>query len=306
MGEERGSATVEWTALVLLVGAVLSGAMVAGGALHAPWFGRTIRCALLAGCRGEDATLAGAYGPDAAAFVRAFAPSLAYERGTLTLPVDFRNCRSHDCSDAADRAGADVWQSHRGRRATVFTRVVDRRASGGGLYIQYWLYYPDSTYSGPARRVGTAPVVARTPLGVLARKVAGHHRDDWESYQVMVRADGSVLARASAHHGYAGRRRWPNLNELPVQPRVPRLRPPGAPVRRRTAAWTPVTGWTRVSRGSHAGHIVAAADGERRTESDGLALVPIERLAPADRGRPFAVVPPWRKPVYLEPEGTGT
>jgi hypothetical protein len=24
--------------------------------------------------------------------------------------------------------------------------VVDRRSAGGDLYIQYWLYYPDSTY----------------------------------------------------------------------------------------------------------------------------------------------------------------
>src|SRR5436190_2388689 len=47
-------------------------------------------------------------------------------------------------------ARADVWETTAGRHATVFTHVVDRRASAGDLFIQYWLYYPDSTYLGPA------------------------------------------------------------------------------------------------------------------------------------------------------------
>jgi hypothetical protein len=297
MRDQRGQATLEWTAVVLLVAVVLGGAAYAAAALDAPWVGRTLRCAVLAGCRGEDALLEAVYGADAAAFVRAYAPGIVYERGTLTLPVDFRACRAHRCSDAPVAPGRDVWTTTAGRRATVFTRVVDRRERGGDLHVQYWLYYPDSTYLGPAlaahRRMPRA--VARTPAGPITLALSGHHADDWESYQVRITPAGRVLARASAHHGYAGRRRWPNLNELP----------PTVPVRR-TAAWTPVTGWTRVSRGSHAGHVVAGPRAERRTESDGLVLAPIERLGAGDRAAGFAITPPWDKRVYSDPERMDT
>jgi hypothetical protein len=304
---ERGQATLEWTAVVLLVALALGGATYAAAALDAPWIGRAIRCAILAGCRGLDLTLESAYGEDAAAFVRAYAPGIVYEPGTLTLPVDFRSCRSHGCSDAEDRA-EDVWMTRAGRRATVFTRVVDRRRSGGDLFVQYWLYYPDSTYFGPAFAASKAipRAVARTPIGTITRTVAGHHADDWESYQLRITPEGKVFARASAHHGYAGRLHWPNLNELPFEPGLPGSYRGGRLVRRRTGAWTPVTGWTRVSRGSHAGHIVTDAGSERRTEPDGLVIVPIERMAPADRRDDFGILPPWNKPVYVQPDRNDT
>jgi len=141
-----------------------------------------------------------------------------------------------------------VWETTAGRHATVFTHVVDRRASGGDLFIQYWLYYPDSTYLGPAyaaHRALRGPL-ARTPAGLITRALAGHHADDWESYQVRVAPDGRVFARASAHHGYSGYRRWPNLNELPQDIPVRRTgrgrRSPGGPGSR--AAATPATWWT--------------------------------------------------------------
>jgi hypothetical protein len=140
MRGRAGQATVEWTTLVLVVALALGGAAYASAALDAPWLGRALRCAVLAGCRGEDARLEAVYGADAAAFVRAYAPGIVYEPRTLTLPVDFRDCRSHRCSDAPDRRGADVWESTAGRRATVFTHVVDRRADGGDLFIQYCWY----------------------------------------------------------------------------------------------------------------------------------------------------------------------
>ncbi|MFL5821149.1 MAG: hypothetical protein ACJ76S_10770 [Solirubrobacteraceae bacterium] len=297
MGGERGQATVDWTALVLLVALALGAVTYVAAAIDAPWLGRALRCAVLAGCRGEDAELEAAYGADAAAYVRAYAPGIVYEPRTLTLPIDFRGCRSHRCSDAADLRGTDVWESTAGRHATVFTHVVDRRAGGGDLFVQYWLYYPDSTYLGPAYAASQAlrGPLAYTPAGVISRVAAGHHADDWESYQVRIAGDGRVLARASAHHGYSGYRRWPNLNELP----------PSIPVRR-TGAWTPVTGWTRVSRGSHAGHLVDGPSGERRTESNGVALVPIERLGERDRFGGFAIPPPWRKPVYRQPDRVDT
>jgi hypothetical protein len=263
---------------------------------------------VLAGCGGEDAGLERAYGGDVAAYVRAYAPGIAYEPGTLTLPVDFRRCRAHRCSDAADARGEDVWRSRAGRRATVFTHAVDRREAGGDLFLQYWLYYPDSTYNGTARALSRATpgVLAYTPAGLISRKAAGFHRDDWESYQVRVRRDGTVLARASAHRGYAGRRKWPNLNELPVEPRLPDVWHRRWVTRRRTGAWTRSTGWTRVSRGSHAGHVPPGPGTERRTESDGLALVPIETLPAAAREAGFAIAPPWEKRVYANPADTGT
>jgi hypothetical protein len=296
MRSERGTATVEWTGLVLLVAAVLAGAGATVGALHAAVLARSIRCAVLAGCRGEDRALSAVYGDDVASQVRAWAPGFVYEPGTLTLPVDFRRCRAHRCADAPDAAGEDVWRSATGEsRATVFTHVVDRRGEGGALYVQYWLYYPDSTYQGTAYAISRTRVVRDTPVGDVAGKVAGHHEDDWESYQVKVMPDGRVFSRASAHHGYSGPKRWPNLNELPGHDR------------RRTGAWTPGTGWTRVSRGSHAGHIPQGPrDDERRTEADGVTLVPIERLSGADLATSFAITPPWRKPVYAEPERNDT
>jgi hypothetical protein len=296
MRGQRGAATVEWTGLVLLVAAALAAGGAVAATLGAGGLARSLRCAVLAGCRAEDRALGAAYGDDVAGQVRAWAPGFVYEPGTLTLPVDFRRCRAHRCADAPDARGRDVWRSASGEsRATVFTHVVDRRGQGGPLYLQYWLYYPDSTYMGKAWALSRARVVRDTPVGGLAGKVAGHHEDDWESYQLKVLPDGRVFARASAHHGYSGLRRWPNLNELPGERR------------RRTGAWTAYTGWTRVTRGSHAGHIPdGPGDGERRTESDGVALVPIERLSPGALGTSFAITPPWRKPVYADPERTDT
>jgi hypothetical protein len=310
---EDGQATVEWTGLLLVV-AVALGALGAAVGLAAPAAGlaRAVRCAVLARCHGEDRALEAAYGADVAGLVRAFAPGLDYEPRTLTLPVDFRHCRSHRCADAPDRRGADVWRSARGRPATAFTHVVDRRGRGGDLFVQYWLYYPDSTWNGTAYAVGQA--LPFTPTGWLAGKVAGHHEDDWESFQVRVTATGAVFTRASAHNGYAGRHHWPNLNELPVEAPIPRFErdiPAGAPHitvarRRRTGAWVPATGWTHVTRGSHAGFIPPGPGTDRRTESNGLRLVPIERLDARALTTRFAIAPPWRKRVYADPERTDT
>jgi hypothetical protein len=284
---------VEWVALLLVVAVALAVGGTLGVATPAAGLARAVRCAVLAGCHGEDSDLARAYGPEVAGVVRAFAPGLDYEPGALTLPVDFRGCRSHRCADAPDRRGADVWRSARGRPATAFTHVVDRRGRGGDLFVQYWLYYPDSTWNGKLRLVGRLDPLS--PLGWWSGRAAGFHADDWESFQVRVTRDGQVYARASAHNGYAGRHTWPNLNELPR----------AVPVRR-TGAWVPVTGWTHVSRGSHAGFVPPGPGGDRRTESSGLRLVPIEGLDARALATRFAIAAPWRKPVYANPERTDT
>jgi hypothetical protein len=295
MRSDRGQGSVEWIAATLVVVSVLAVGTTTVSAGNAMWLPQRLVCAVLRSCRGEAAALERAYGR-AAGLVRAYAPAIAYEPGTLTLPVDFRRCRRHACADGPEGAGADVWESDRGSRATVFTHVVDGSDRGEPTYIQYWLYYPDSTYNGAAYAIARAGggVLAWTPAGRIARAAAGHHEDDWESYQVRIDPDGRVYARASAHNGYAGPKRRFNLNELP--PRVLGVEVP------RHDAWTPVTGWTRVSRGSHAGHLIYGADpGERRTESNGISIVPIEILGDDALGADFAITPPWRKPVYDEP-----
>ena len=139
-----------------------------GGALT-----HTIVCAARGNCdRGEDRLL-GAYGRSDSELLRRFAPNVVYEPGTHTLPVDFRRCRSHRCSDAPDDQGLDVSASTRGRvPAAAFTHVVH---SAGETFLQYWFYYPDSnTVLGPSSVLWNA-----SPLALVAR-YPGFHEDDWE------------------------------------------------------------------------------------------------------------------------------
>ncbi len=81
--------------------------------------------------------MAAAYGAEDAELVRRLAPGIVYEPGTFTLPVDFRECRAHACSDARDDRDLDVHAALRGgARATVFTHVV---RSDGETFVQFWL-----------------------------------------------------------------------------------------------------------------------------------------------------------------------
>lgn len=271
MRAEHGQATVEWVGVVALLVVLLAGAAVV---LDASWLPRRLSCAIARACD----PIADRYGRDVAQLVRAHAPGLVYQRGTLTLPVDFRSCTSHVCSDAPDRPGRA-----RGA-ATVFTRVVDRRPAGD-LFVQYWLYYPDSTY-----------VSAH-----LTRLVGGSHAGDWESYQVRVGSHGRARARASAHHGYTGARGLIEACQAPLPRRVSRLVDD-------CDAWTRPTGWMRVTRGSHAGHLVERPrPDERYTPRSDLRLIPIESVA-TDDCEPLGgtIPPPWCKPVYDEPERDDT
>jgi hypothetical protein len=210
--------------------------------------------------------------------VRALAPSLVYERGSLALPVDPATCRSPRCADAPARAGP-VRRSASGEAVTLFTHVARR---GTAVYVQFWEYFPDSTWS-------------RSALALGARRLAGYHLDDWESYQVRVGADGRAAARASAHHGYTGRRIGPDLNLDQVDP--------GLVPRRLRGGWTRPTGWLRIARGSHAGYVARGALGRRWTPAAALRLLPLET---ARLPETYAIVPPWRKRVYADPEWPGT
>jgi hypothetical protein len=102
--------------------------------------------------------------------------------------------------------------------------------------------------------------------------------------QVRIGRDGRVRTRASSHHGY----QW-------------------CKQRRCKNDWGPWTGWSRVSRGSHAGHIPERLERERTTTSPGLKLIPIESLDtstydPLDPG----ITPPWRKEVFSDPLSDST
>jgi hypothetical protein len=296
VGAERGQATVEWTSLLLFV-ALLLGAMVAfvpavdGRSLGGLVLHRMV-CAARGGCDDGDRELIAAYGETDAALVRAHAPGIVYQPGTLTLPVDFRACRRHACADAADDPELDVHRAEQGGApATVFTHVA---RVDGETFIQYWLYYPDSTTGGALK-------VAWDATDPAARRGAdstypGFHRDDWESYQLRIARDGTVLARSSSHHGY----RWCQGSNCD--------------------RWGRATGWTRVSRGSHAGHLPLRGEGdrlepaypgvdlhERTSTPEALRLVPLERVdrtayRPLDPG----ITPPWRKQVYRDPRSAST
>ncbi len=313
---ERGQATIEWVGLVCLAAFVLGAlALVVPGA-DGRSFGGFLSHRIVCAVRGAacaDVALRRVYGPGDAELVRRFAPGVVYERGERQLPVDFRRCRSPACARALDDRDLDVHRTAAGGRATLFTRVV---RSGGRTYIQYWFYYPDSNStvlgSDEIWRRAFAPMSAAEATGLRPPSYPGFHRDDWEGHQVRIDRDGTIAVRSTAH----GHHQWCKQAECRDR-------------------WGPPTGWTRVSRGSHAGHIpltrtVTGRRGggggragvprgrlrtryrarlpgvdlrERTSTAEGIELVPLERLEKRGYRRlGEGVSPPWRKRVYDAPE----
>jgi hypothetical protein len=293
---EGGQATVEWTAVLLLValalGALAAGASLVDGRSFGGFLAHRLVCAAKGGCEDGDAMLAQAYGLRDAALAREHAPNLVYEPGERQLPIDYRRCRRPGCADAPDDRQLDAHLTGAGERATVFTRVIRR---GGRVYIHYWLYFPDSktVVLGLDKAWEAAWLLPRL-AGIVERAPTypGLHSDDWESFQVRLDPDGEVWVRSSSHGHYQGCK-WSECRNR----------------------WFPASGWTRVSRGSHAGHIPSEPGvrhrpllpghdlDERTTTSEGLRLIPLESLdqrsyRPLDRG----VKPPWAKDVYDNPE----
>ena len=297
---------VEYVGLTLAVSLALGALGAVGPRFDGRSFGgflaHRLVCAIGRGCHDGDRELTRAYGARGASLARQYAPSIVYEPGEPSLPVDYRRCRSHRCADAPDGRALDVHRSRSGQRATAFVRLVRR---GGRTYLEYWLYYPDSNTTWAA----SDKVWRYSPLRLLGR-YPGYHLDDWEGYEVRIEPNGSVWARATAHGHYQG------CKEAICENR-----------------WMRPTGWTRVSRGSHAGHIpfdilfrrrppaatpwldigllrfVPRYPGpempERTTTAEGLRLVPLERVShrgyrPLDRDAP--VEPPWAKRAYVDPE----
>jgi hypothetical protein len=317
---ERGQAGVELVALLLLC-CVAFGALFAlrsgfDGRSFGGFLARNLTCAVSGRCDRDEERLVAAYGERDAALVRALSPNLVYERGERQLPVDWRQCRRLRCATAPDDSTLDAHLTDASRRATAFTHVI-RRA--GRLYVQYWLYYPDSNsvVAGSDRLWELLWLLPRL-RGLLGRApdYPGYHKDDWEGVFVRIDPDGSAWVRASSH-GHLQGCKWRACHDR----------------------WVRSTGWARVSRGSHAGHVpfrrervwrrpgpgsrpsaprffplpgrprrVPLLPGrdldERSTTGEGLRLVPLERLGrhgyrPLDRD----VKPPWRKRAYGDPEG---
>jgi hypothetical protein len=288
-----------------------AGAQVPGASL-AHSIAAKIVCALeLDDTCATEPELVAAYGLETAKLVADHAPWVFYEKGMVALPVDYRECRESECSVGPEEGLA--YETLAGLPVTVFVHVADCReparaapdldctgTRAGKLYIQYWFYYVDSrTLEGEG--------LERELMKAIGRP--GFHLDDWESYQVRIGPDGSV-SRSGSHHGYdyeGGPRNWPSdagigwANEA--------LEDIGF---RENKGWGPETGATWVSGGSHAGHAeddvgarIVQGDYPRFTDPDHIALIPLEPIADGeDAGSDaiFAIVAPWFKEVWDDPE----
>jgi hypothetical protein len=306
VADERGQGAVEWVGLVCLVALVLVGALAAGvrvpGTDLARSVAQRILCAaeLADGC-GDEPLLIATYGDEVGRLVRRHMPTIGFEDGSRAVPVDYRRCRETDCGDGPD--DGLVHRTDQRLPVTAFVHVVDCRvgereaseAAGadcsddraGHLYIQYWLYYANSA------TLHDVPIVG----------AAGEHDDDWESVQVRIDPDGTVDERASAHDGYDYSLQdldWASdagidvLKELAEDLDV-----------RHPNGWGPETGVLLVSGGSHAGNAAGEPRGSRFTPGRRVHLIPLEPIAAGSHAT-FAVVPPWLKEVWRDPEAEGT
>jgi hypothetical protein len=285
MSSQRGQAAIEWVATILIACAALAGLTAAAATVDGRSFGGFLAhrpmCAAKGGCDDGDAALARAYGADDAALVRRHLPSLVFEPGERQLPVDWRRCRSVECASAPDDRDLDVHRTDAGMRATVFTRLQRR---DGRRYVQYWTYYPDSntTFAGSDRLWRLAGTLGRLS-GRLPKGLPpypGYHRDDWEAAAVRLDDDGRPKLRVTSH----GHWRWCKRSVC-------------------EGVWGRPTGWARVSRGSHAGHVPARRVRERTATAEGIRLVPLEGVDRRSYRRlDPKIAPPWQKDAYRNPE----
>jgi hypothetical protein len=280
---------------------VAVGVRVPGAELARSIADRILCAAALADGCGDEPALIAAYGTEIGELARQYMPMLAFEEGARALPVDFRRCRESACGDGSPRGL--VHRSDAGLPVTAFVHVVDCReqAAGpaaahgaecsgpraGSLYIQYWLYYADSA----------------TLRDVPIAGAEGYHRDDWEVVEIRVGGDGQVDERASSHHGYnyaLNAMNWGSDAGIEV------LRGAAEELGARAVdGWGPARGLLLVSGGSHAGNAGGISEVDRFTPGRRVHLIPLESIAATD-GSTFAIVPPWRKKVWRDPEATGT
>lgn len=306
MASERGQGTVEWVGVVCVVSLLLVGVLAVGVRIPGIDLGRSIARHLLCaveladGC-GDEPLLIATYGDEIGRLVRRHMPTIGFEEDSRAVPVDYRRCRETTCGDAAP--DGLVHRTDERLPVSAFVHVVDCRAAARGaseaagidcsgeragrLYIQYWLYYANSA----------------TLRGVPIVGDAGEHRDDWESVHIRINPDGSVAERASSHDGYnysLDDFDWGSDAGIDVLKEVSEdvgVRHPNG--------WGPETGLLLVSGGSHAGNAAGEPRGTRFIPGRRVHLIPFEPIA-ADSHATFAVVPPWLKEVWRDPEAEGT
>ncbi len=165
---ERGAASVEHVGLALLIAMVVAAGI--GALAGAPpsdsaralggTIARRIACAPRHPVPCGRNPLALAYGFGVGKLVRYLAPAPGGlgERGLL--PVDFRRCRRTSCALPGRRPGLTA----SGRRVTAFTSVEDRRPSGGGVRVTYWLYRPTLGWGRLAAEAGDAEIAAAAAI----------------------------------------------------------------------------------------------------------------------------------------------
>lgn len=297
---------MEWVGVLCVVGLLMVCLVGVGIRIPGTELGREIASRLLCavsladGC-GDEPTLIAAYGTEVGKLIRDHVPTLAFEEGSRALPVDFRRCRATACGNGPE--DGLVHRSDSRLPVTAFVHVIDCRAGereatetggancsgprAGNLYLQFWFYYADSA------TLRDLPVAGEQ----------GYHEDDWESAQVRIGPDGLVDQRASSHHGYNHERgvaNWGSDAGIDVLEDV--AEELGA---RTPNGWGPQTHLLLVSGGSHAGNAAGEGRTARFTPGRRVHLVPLEPIAASDRST-FAVSPPWRKQVWLDPEAEGT
>ncbi len=286
---------------LLLAGLVAAGVRVPGAALARGVASRILCAAALADGCGDGPALIAAYGTEIGRLVRRHMPILVFEPGSQALPVDFRRCRSSVCGDAPGEGR--LGRTDGGLAVTAFVHVVDCRAEGAGpaeaegadcsgeragnLYIQYWTYYADSA----------------TFRGIPIAGEEGFHADDWEGVQIRIGPDGRTSERASSHDGYNSERSTANWgSDAGVGPLRAGAEALGL---RAENGWEPETHLLFVSGGSHAGNTRGIPGFDRVVLGRRVHLVPLEPIA-ATATPTFAIVPPWRKRVWRDPEASGT
>jgi hypothetical protein len=306
VASERGQGTVEWVGVVCVVSLLLVGMLAIGVRVLGVDLGRSIArhvlCAveLADGC-GDEPLLIATYGDEIGRLVRRHIPTIGFEKGSRAVPVDYRRCRETSCGDAPE--DGLVHRTDEQLPVTAFVHVVDCRADAreaseaagvdcsgdraGRLYIQYWLFYANSA----------------TLRGVPIVGDEGEHKDDWESVQVRINPDGTVDERASSHDGYNYSLQdfdWGSDAGIDILKEISEdvgVRHPNG--------WGPETGLLLVSGGSHAGNATGEPRGTRFIPGRRVHLIPFEPIA-ADSHATFAVVPPWLKEVWRDPEAEGT
>ena len=168
---ERGAASVEHVALVLLAAALatagIMGARLATAEDPTPDLASALlrkqRCAVHYPDPCWRDPLTEAYGRAVAGAVRALAPAPATVGGLVG--VDYRRCRQARCATPLPgERGLHLTMSN--RRTAAFTVVHDRRRGEGSVGIEYWIYRPTLGWERVVREVSAARVeaLARTPL----------------------------------------------------------------------------------------------------------------------------------------------